>query len=260
MHDLIIASTTIRRDAEGRFSLNDLHRAAGGEAADRPGYWLVNQKTAELIRELETTGISAVNTIEGRGGGTYVAEQLVVSYAAWISPKFHLEVLNNFLAAKKTNVRALPSFVEDGCALIESATRTLRLAQSTTLGMYQKLSAKVGHQGLLPAYAVDAPEGEGSSRPTKALRDLLLDHGIQLSAQRAYQLLLEKGVVERKSRRSSKGTNKPFWCVTDAGLKYGKNLSHGESARQTQPHFYECVFAELLTLIGLKSRTAASVS
>ena len=31
MNALIIATTAIRQDEEGRFSLNDLHRAAGGE-------------------------------------------------------------------------------------------------------------------------------------------------------------------------------------------------------------------------------------
>lgn len=29
---LTIANTTIRQDAEGRYCLNDLHKAAGGEA------------------------------------------------------------------------------------------------------------------------------------------------------------------------------------------------------------------------------------
>lgn len=105
MNGLMIAGTGVRRDSQGRYSLNDLHSASGGEASKRPGYWLANQQTVELIAELETAGIPAVSSKEGRGGGTYVADPLVVAYAAWISPKFHIEVLNTFLSAKKDAVR-----------------------------------------------------------------------------------------------------------------------------------------------------------
>ena len=41
------------RVIDGLYSLNDLHKAAGGENKDRPKYFLENQKTQELILELE---------------------------------------------------------------------------------------------------------------------------------------------------------------------------------------------------------------
>lgn len=100
MNDLIIGGTGIRQDAEGRFSLNDLHKAAGSEKRHAPHEFLRLSKTTELIIEIETTGnpvvADAVHRQEGRAGGTFVCKELVYAYAMWISPKFHLQVIRTF--------------------------------------------------------------------------------------------------------------------------------------------------------------------
>lgn len=139
MNGLMIAGTGVRRDHEGRYSLNDLHAASGGELSKRPGYWLANQQTVDLIEELETAGIPAVSSKEGRGGGTYVVDPLVVAYAAWISPRFHIEVLNTFLATKKT-----PRTQEHGIA--GEVAREFR-----ALTTISKLAGLKGNQALIAA-------------------------------------------------------------------------------------------------------------
>lgn len=50
---MVIDGIEVRRDAYGRYSLNDLHRAAG-ENKNRPKYWLSNKQTCELIEQLFT--------------------------------------------------------------------------------------------------------------------------------------------------------------------------------------------------------------
>lgn len=92
---ITIANIDIRQDMDGRYSLNDLHRASGGEKRHGPSYWLTNAQTRALIKELATTGIPVV-TVEGAGGGTYVAKELVYAYAMWISPAFHLKVIRAY--------------------------------------------------------------------------------------------------------------------------------------------------------------------
>lgn len=92
---LDICNTAIRRDHAGRYCLNDLHKASGGEKRKGPSYWIANAQTKELIDELATTGIPVV-TLEGAGGGTYVCKELVYAYAMWISPAFHLKVIRAF--------------------------------------------------------------------------------------------------------------------------------------------------------------------
>ncbi len=93
---LTIANTWIHQDAEGRFSLNDLHKSSGGNPTHRPGEFLRLQQTQDLIAEIETAGIPAVRSKEGRGGGTFAGKELVYAYAMWISPKFHLQVIRTF--------------------------------------------------------------------------------------------------------------------------------------------------------------------
>jgi hypothetical protein len=49
---IAISGVEIHQDADGRYSLNDLHKAAGGEKRQQPSNWLQVQQTQELIAEL----------------------------------------------------------------------------------------------------------------------------------------------------------------------------------------------------------------
>lgn len=91
---LTIAGTDIHQDDDGRYCLNDLHKAAGGENKHRPKYWLENQQTQELVCELEKGGFPPIQSKQGVG--TYVCKELVYAYAMWISPRFHLAVIRAF--------------------------------------------------------------------------------------------------------------------------------------------------------------------
>ena len=103
MHELTIADTAIRQDAEGRYCLNDLHRAAGGEKRHQPSDWLRLKNTQDLVAELTVPGIPGTQQIQPlavmQGGllqGTYVVKELVYAYAMWISPAFHLKVIRAY--------------------------------------------------------------------------------------------------------------------------------------------------------------------
>lgn len=101
MNALTIADVAIRTDAEGRYCLNDLHRAAvaSGVTKDiRPNEWMALSQTSELAESLitENPGNSPISTTAGRYGGTFVAKELVYAYAMWISPAFHLRVIRAY--------------------------------------------------------------------------------------------------------------------------------------------------------------------
>ena len=51
--NLIQISNVSIRQHNGLYSLNDLHRAAGGENRHKPSLWTSNQQTIELIKEVE---------------------------------------------------------------------------------------------------------------------------------------------------------------------------------------------------------------
>nr|HCF8433323.1 KilA-N domain-containing protein [Klebsiella pneumoniae] len=145
--------------------------------------------------------------------------------------------------------------IQAGVILLESASRTLNLSNSSKLGAYQKLQQAAGLPDLMPAYAIDAPAGaiDGSSRPTLSLSALLKTHGIRLTANQAYHLMARAGIVDQKERQSRSGLNgvKKFWSVTAKGCLYGKNITSPANPRETQPHFFESKFPELLRLLGI---------
>ena len=96
---LTIGATSVRQ-VGGLFSLNDLHKEAGGESKHQPHEFLRIDQTRALIAELSNSGDSRnyVESKRGKYGGTYACKELVIAYAAWISAAFHLKVIRVFLA------------------------------------------------------------------------------------------------------------------------------------------------------------------
>ncbi|WP_052190562.1 KilA-N domain-containing protein [Chitinibacter sp. ZOR0017] len=84
---LTIASTQIRQDAEGRYCLNDLHKASGGMGSDQPAFFMRRSTTKALIAELSSSAnsqtLNPVSQVLGKGleQGTYVVKELVYAYA-----------------------------------------------------------------------------------------------------------------------------------------------------------------------------------
>lgn len=114
MSNLTILKTSIRQ-SDNLYSLNDLHVASGSENRHKPSLFMSNQQTKDLIAEIDNSsdaGFPASVKIV-RGGrnpelqGTWVCEELVLSYAMWISPKFHLIVLRAFLAMHRNQPQQL---------------------------------------------------------------------------------------------------------------------------------------------------------
>ena len=103
MSNLTILKTAIRT-FENLYSLNDLHIASGAEAKHQPSLFIRLDTTQELISEIqkETDKGNILQSFRsGVNRGTYACEELVIAYAMWISPKFHLIVLRAFLAMHK---------------------------------------------------------------------------------------------------------------------------------------------------------------
>ncbi|MCZ3018425.1 KilA-N domain-containing protein [Acinetobacter baumannii] len=106
---LVIGDFTIRQDEDGRYCLNDLHKASGGADKHQPAYFMRNKQTNDLIIEINNSANLqssenerssnlqiAFKKIEGAKGGTFVVKELVYAYAMWISPKFHLMVIRAY--------------------------------------------------------------------------------------------------------------------------------------------------------------------
>lgn len=149
---------------------------------------------------------------------------------------------------------AVPNYgntqISNVLAFAETAGRMLNMSNSGKLGMLQKIEKEYNIPPILPHYAIDAPIDavDGSSRVTKSLTALLEENNVGMTAREVYPILERKGIVERKYRKARCG-EKRFWNVTVYGLRYGKNITNPSNQRETQPHFYESKFKELLNII-----------
>jgi hypothetical protein len=95
---LTISNTPVRQDSFGRFCLNDLHKAAGGEEKHSPNRFTRSDNYQSLIDEL-TPDLAFAPVESVRGGknpGTYGCKEIVYSYAMWISAKFHIAVIRAY--------------------------------------------------------------------------------------------------------------------------------------------------------------------
>ncbi len=108
MNALSIGTSSIR-ELDGLYSLNDLHRASGGEAKHEPYQFMRLEQTQALLAEIKSADSrNCVLTKRGANGGTYACRELVIAYAAWISAAFHLKVIRVFLNAQAAAPRPAP--------------------------------------------------------------------------------------------------------------------------------------------------------
>ncbi|MHA3081285.1 KilA-N domain-containing protein [Acinetobacter sp. ANC 5502] len=121
---ITIADTFIRMDSQGRYCLNDLHKASGEEIRHRPATWLQNQQTRNLAVELEKDGIPSIYTKQGLG--TFVRKELVYYYATWISSAFHLKVIRTF--DEIMTQQRLPTTLSEALQLAADQAKQLELA------------------------------------------------------------------------------------------------------------------------------------
>lgn len=171
MNELVIADTIIHQDAVGRYCLNDLHRASGGNLNHRPGEWLRNKQAQELVAELGDAGISAsapVTTIKGGDGaqGTYAAKELVYAYAMWISAAFHLKVIRAYDAMVSAPPQTLNPTALSRMQLIELAMQ----AEQERLALEHKVGELAPKAEALDRFATFAEGSMCISNAAKALQ------------------------------------------------------------------------------------------
>lgn len=177
---------------------------------------------------------------------------------ARLSPEFTARLVDRWqelesqqVAQKQQAMPVLP--IEADIRGIGVIAEVMRLPDSGKLGMIRSYCQENAPRivPVLPAYAIDAPivagtASSGSSEETAPITKIVT--GIT-SAAKANQALHRAGLLEQKTRLSRTGEEKLYWCVTELGLKYGKNVTHPNSPLETQPHWYACKSDEIVKIV-----------
>ena len=158
---------------------------------------------------------------------------------------------------------AIPSAnATEALAVAEMMSRYLNIQGPNRLALFEKaLSIKAPeYLPMLPAYGVNAPRtsdgrllsAEVNSRPAYAATALLRKSGSGLSIHQFNKLVEAHGFLEVRERPSTThaGVMRTYKAVSEAGLRYGYNLSPKDRPQNIQPIWFEETFSELLGVIS----------
>lgn len=236
---LTIANTDIHQDAEGRFSLNDLHRAAGGEDRHQPALFLRLQQTQDLIAAIYRStdsqiGSDAVIPASTDGGippsplsvkkggahqGSYGVKELVYAYANWISADFYLQMIRTFDAVATGKVGA------GGAALHPPRLFPDYFKVARLIGCDRNAAALSANQAVLQKTGENVLALLGQTHMEAEKQDIYFnvsDLVDGISGQRMNKMLSAAGLQTREGEQwAPTADGKDFCRIFDTGKRHG---------------------------------------
>lgn len=222
---VVIRGIHISQDVEGRYRLNDLHQAAGGEPRHRPNRWIENQQTIEMVQELTDAGIPASPIETIKGGllqGTYACKELVYAYATWISPAFFLHVIRTFDAVVTEQPQPAQSHTPSP---MEQQTNTIMALTKTMMNMVPGLKPGIAIAKALNAVTLNTGLDVSALRellppsehPTEALLNATqLGKRLGISGQKVNRYLADAGLQQRDDQGN--------WILTPTGSLHAEAM------------------------------------
>ncbi|KAA8419615.1 hypothetical protein FKW50_08075 [Acetobacter pomorum] len=218
--ELTILSTTIRQDAQGRYSLSDCWKVSGKDKNNQPSKWFEAEKTQEFLRVLggdpenRATPVSLVTTGPNDGRGYWADRKAVIHYATWISPDFYLTVISAFdalVTGQIPNATPKPKRPRKPPMLATFKTgygiaKELGLDDNQAASHAGRYCLNKCGENPLPALGLDS-----RPTPTEANYYTVTELGkeIGLSGQAMNKLLIEQGYQVKVSGGSSSAAYEP---------------------------------------------------
>nr|WP_180203043.1 KilA-N domain-containing protein [Pseudomonas sp. SbOxS1]NYU02641.1 KilA-N domain-containing protein [Pseudomonas sp. SbOxS1] len=97
---IVIEGHTFKPNAEGLWSLNEIHQTLSLDPTKEPSEW-----RNEIQTELSNSG--NLRSKAGRYGGTLATESGAIAYAMWVSTGFYLMVVDAFVAMRNSALSEL---------------------------------------------------------------------------------------------------------------------------------------------------------
>ena len=230
----------------------------------QPRDWLKTKDTKDYISTLsKILNLPKSELMIVRQGGksdeqgTWIHKKLIIAFARWLSPEFAVwcdEQIEDILSNQVTKIGLEESQLDRDLKGLKTAVELLKVNEASKILMMETLYKELGlSTSYLPKYS--------DEDLTYSLSHLLKKFEVGVSAKKLNLTLLEKGYLEIKTRKSTgsivdektkekKPKMREFKSLTEKGLKFGKNIVSPQNQRETQPHYFETKFEELLELIS----------
>ena len=156
----------------------------------------------------------------------------------------YIDAFNTMEAELKDKKPALPD-LDLKVRFIEWSAKFLGVNDAGKLLMARKLAEEYGTQQYLPDYVT-------SKGQTHSATYLLKAHNCNISASIFNISCHSFGLIKKMERKGKGGTIHTWWALTDEGMEYGENKVSDKCPLQTQIHWYDDRFTEVLDIIRCK--------
>jgi ribosomal protein L7/L12 len=271
MHKQILPKIFHNRQIHFDFIENELYLNATKTAKEfgkRLDSWKKSPQTIEYISVLTDYAKSGngdlVKVVFGgndkNSQGTWIHKRLIIIFARWLSPEFAVwcDLQIEEILSQKTETISRKEEVESQLVGLEFTFKHLRPSEASKIGMTKTLFGKIDLEtSYLPEYS--------DEEHTFSAKALLEKFEIKISVQQFNKKMISLGFLETKTRKSSKYRTekdvngkevkipilKEFKSLTEKGLKFGKNMISPKNQLESQPHYFENRFSELLELLQI---------
>jgi ribosomal protein L7/L12 len=238
-----------------------------------PADWLRLKETKSYINALISHYGNLHNgdlVVVRKGGnnksltGTWIHKKLIIAFARWLNPEFAVwcdGVIEEILQTGSFSVEKPFSKKEEfeiELLAFNNSVEMLRVNQASKIKMLRTFHKS---QNLETSYLPEYSDEEH----TFSAKALLEKFEIKISVQQFNKKMISAGFLETKSRKSSKYKTekdvdgkevkipilKEFKSLTEKGLQFGKNMISPKNQLETQPHYFENRFSELLKIIEI---------
>ena len=218
---------------------------------------------AKVMRDIEKLDCSNEFTIANFGKRTFKTEQgneypmyeitkdgfvfLVMGYTGKKAAEFKEAYIKKFneMEAKLKSQKPALSDLDLKVRFIEWSAKFLGVNDAGKLLMARKLAEEYGTQQYLPDYVT-------SKGQTHSATYLLKAHNCNISANVFNISCHSFGLIKKMERKGKGGTIHTWWALTDEGMEYGENKVSDNCPLQTQIHWYDDRFTEVLDIIRCK--------
>ena len=213
--------------------------------------WIGIKNVPDLITRVDAEEVHRLNLGSLQGETWFLTEdglyEVLMQSRKPIAKQFKKgvkEILKTIRRTGEFKAQPQQSFLQDKLMVADWMMNTLRYSDVARLQLVSSIAKPYGLP--VPDY-VTAPNGAKHSAT-----ELLKSHGANLSPRKFNELAAKVGLLEPKERKGTTKVHK-FYSITEKGLAYGENDVNEKNMNQTQPHWYDSKFGEVLKIIGFES-------